>query len=142
MRSCTTKRSAVLIFRRMLASHGRELTSAQGAGTNLRDRSRPANGGGRSSTAGDDLPQQQRELEPRLAEGIRRSALTQEQVRALPDTYTVGVAAQHFAAAYNPRKPQQPYVPPELFRSGGPWVCLSAYLGSPGRVRRSFFLKG
>lgn len=86
------------------------------------------------AAAGDDLPQRRRELEARLAETIRRLALTPEQVRALPDTYAAAVAAQQFAAAYDPRNPQQPFLPPELFRSGGPWVCLSAYSEEPTAI--------
>ena len=86
------------------------------------------------AVAGDDLPQQRHKLETPLAETIRRLALTPEQVRALPDTYAAAVAAQQFAAAYDPRNPQQPFLPTELFRSGGPWVCLSAYSEEPTAI--------
>jgi hypothetical protein len=79
----------------------------------------------------DDLPQQRRELETRLAEIIRRVALTPDQVHALPDTYAEAVAAQQFAPTYHPGNPQQPFLPPELFRSDGPWVCVSAYSDEP-----------
>jgi hypothetical protein len=37
-------------------------------------------------SAADDLPKERRELERRLAEAIRRLAITSEQVRTLPDT--------------------------------------------------------
>jgi hypothetical protein len=83
------------------------------------------------AAAGDDLPQQRRELEMRLAEAIRRVVLTPDQVRALPDTCADAVAAQQFAAAYDSRNPQQPFLPPELLRPGGPWVCLSAHAEEP-----------
>jgi hypothetical protein len=83
------------------------------------------------AAAGDDLQQQRRELETRLAEAIRRVALTSEQVRALPDNYATAVAGRQFAAAYDP---QQPFLPPELFRSGGPWLCLSAYSDEPTAI--------
>jgi len=86
------------------------------------------------AAAGDDLPQQRRELEPRLAEVIRRVALTPEQVRALPDTYAAAIAMHQFAPEYDPRNPQQPFLPPDLFRPDGPWVCLSAYSEEPTAI--------
>lgn len=42
------------------------------------------------ASAGDDLPEQRRELETRLAEAMRRVAITPEQARMLPDTYSSG----------------------------------------------------
>jgi len=96
----------------------------------------------------DELPQERRELESRLAQATRRLALTPEQVRALPDTYAAAVAAQQFAAGYDPHNPRQPFLPPDLFRSDGPWVCLSAHLDEPtaiahfsGRSRFLVFLR-
>jgi hypothetical protein len=86
------------------------------------------------AAAGDDLPQERRELEIRLAEAVRRVALTPEQVHALPDTYAAAVAAQQFSMAYDPHNPQRPFLPPELFRSGSPWVCLSAYSEKPTAI--------
>jgi hypothetical protein len=84
-----------------------------------------------------DWPKQDKqELETRLADVIRRLALTPEQIRALPDTYAEDVAAQ------------RPFLPPDLFRAGGPWVCLSAYSEQPvaavhftGRSRFLVFLR-
>ncbi len=100
------------------------------------------------AAAGDDLPEQRRELETRLAEAVRRVAITPEQVRALPDTYAAAVAARQFATAYDPHNPEQPFLPAELFRSDGPWVCLSAYseeptaiVHFPGRSRFLIFMR-
>jgi hypothetical protein len=86
------------------------------------------------AAAGEDLPQQRRELETRLAEGIRRLALTPDQVHALPNTYADAAAGQRFAAGYDPRTPQQPFLPPALFRSDGPWVCLSSHSEGPTAI--------
>jgi hypothetical protein len=86
------------------------------------------------AAAGDDLLQQRRELESRLSKAIRRLALASEEVEALPDTYEAAVAAHQFAPAYDPGKPQQPFLPPDLFRTNGPWVCLSAQLDEPTAV--------
>lgn len=87
----------------------------------------------------DDLPEQRRELEGRLAVAIRRLALTPEQVRALPDTYDAAVATQRFASVYDPRNPQEPFLPPELFRPDGPWVCLSAHSEEPTALQHFYF---
>jgi hypothetical protein len=86
------------------------------------------------AVAGQSLPQQRRELEVRLADAIRRLAITSEQVRALPDTYAAALAAQQFAPTYDPLNSRQPFLPPELFRSDGPWVCLSAYSDEPTAI--------
>ncbi len=97
---------------------------------------------------GDDLPEQRRELETRLAEAVRRVAITLEQVRTLPNTYAAAVAARQFATAYDPQNPEHPFLPPELFRSDGPWVCLSAHSKEPtaivhfsGRSRFLIFMR-
>jgi len=84
--------------------------------------------------AGDDLPEQRRDLETRLAEAVRRVAMPPEQIRSLPDTYAVAAARQQFATAYDPHHRQQPFLPLELFRSDGPWVGLSAYSREPTAI--------
>jgi hypothetical protein len=86
------------------------------------------------AAAGDDLPQQRHQLETRLAEAIRRLALTKEEVRALPDTYVAAVATRQFALDYDSRNPKRPFLPPELFQPGGPWVSLSAYSDEPTAI--------
>jgi len=86
------------------------------------------------AAAGQTLPHQRRQLEARLADAIRRLAITSEQVRTLPDTYAAAVAAHQFAPAYDPQDSRQPFLLPELFRSDGPWACLSAYSDEPTAV--------
>jgi len=68
---------------------------------------------------------EKRELQTRLAEVLRRLALTQEQIKSLPDNYAQAVASGAFAAKYNPEQPQQPFLPPDLFDPRGPWVCIT-----------------
>jgi len=86
------------------------------------------------AAAGGDLPHERRELESRLAQVIRRVALTPQQISALPDTYAAAAASAQFATAYDPQHPRQPFLPPDLFRSDGPWVCLSAHLEEPTAI--------
>ncbi len=100
------------------------------------------------AAADGDPPRQRRELEARLAEAIRRVALTADEIRALPDTYAAALAAKRFAPAYDPRNPAQPFLPPELFHSDGGWICLSAFSERPtaivhfsGRSRFLLFMR-
>lgn len=86
------------------------------------------------AAAGQTLPHQRQELEGRLADAIRRLAITPEQVGTMPDTYAEAVAAQQFARAYDPQNSRQPFLPPELFRADGPWVCISAYSYEPTAI--------
>jgi hypothetical protein len=78
--------------------------------------------------------QDKQELETRLAEVLRRLALTPEQLRDLPDTYAAAVATHRFAADYDPRNPLRPFLPPDLFRAGSAWVCLSSYSEQPTAI--------
>jgi len=59
-----------------------------------------------------------------LASVISRLALTPEQIRGLPDNYAAAVASGEFATKFDPLRPDEPYLPPDLFASDGPWVCV------------------
>ena len=76
-----------------------------------------------------------RALQLRLAEVLRRVALTAEQIRALPDTYDLAVRSGKFAATYDPASPQRAFLPPELFSPRGPWVCLASRGGDPVAIQ-------
>ncbi len=73
-----------------------------------------------------------RELQTRLAEVLRRVALTPAQIKSLPDNYAQAVASGAFAAQYDPAQPQKPFLPPDLFDPSGPWVCVTPSPDSPG----------
>ena len=84
----------------------------------------------------------------RIAQVMRRVALTPEQVSALPETYGAAVASHEFPAEYDPANPQRPFLPPDLLQPDGPWVCLTAYSAEPtaiahfsGRSRFLVFLR-
>lgn len=63
-------------------------------------------------------------LEVPLAKVIRRLALTPEQIAKLPDNYAQAVASKKFADRFDPEKPGQSYLPPDLFKADGPWVSV------------------
>jgi hypothetical protein len=69
---------------------------------------------------------EKRELQARLAEVLRRLALTPDQIKSLPDNYAQAVAAETFGKEFDPVHPERAFLPPDLFDPHGPWVCIQA----------------
>jgi hypothetical protein len=67
---------------------------------------------------------EKRELETRLAEVLRRIALSPDELAALPDNYAQAVASGEFAREYDPAHVDRVFLPPNLFEPHGPWVEL------------------
>lgn len=65
---------------------------------------------------------QARALRQRLARAIARLAVDEADIRNLPDNYTQAAKAGEFAPAYDPNRPEAPFLPPDLFDPAGPWV--------------------
>jgi hypothetical protein len=91
-----------------------------------------------------DHPQYDKEkwkLQVRLAEALRRLGLTPAEIKALPDNYAQAVASGTFAKEYDPRRREEPFLPPDLFDPRGPWVCLTSNseFDSPGAARTHAF---
>jgi len=70
---------------------------------------------------------EKRELQIRLAEILRRLALTRKEIEALPDNYAQAVVSREFAGAYDPAHPDRPFLPPDLFDSHGPWIEMPGW---------------
>jgi hypothetical protein len=68
---------------------------------------------------------ERRALQIRLAEVLRRLALTPEEIQSLPNNYAQAVVSGEFPKEYDPTKKEQAFLPPELFQARGPWVCIS-----------------
>lgn len=68
------------------------------------------------------LPDQRQELQVRLAQLMRRLALTREQIRSLPDNYSEAVASGRFSASY--LNPSQAFLPEDLFSPDSGWLNL------------------
>jgi len=64
-------------------------------------------------------------LRPLLAGVMRRVALTNEEIRSLPDTYRVALASKKFPAAFDPDRPDDAFLPPDLLDPAGPWAILA-----------------
>lgn len=65
----------------------------------------------------------QRELSTALAHAIRHVALTEEEIRKLPDNYAAAVAAPDTITAFDAAHPG-PFLPKDLLADNGPWIAL------------------
>jgi hypothetical protein len=61
-------------------------------------------------------------LRNRLAKAIGKIALSAEELAALPDNYSLAVKSNQFASDHDPKHPERPFLPPDLFDPAGPWV--------------------
>jgi hypothetical protein len=71
------------------------------------------------------LTAQRKALRARLAKVIALLAIKDDEIARLPDNYTDAVKSGAFAADFDPAKPEQTFLPPDLFDRKGPWVELS-----------------
>ena len=80
-----------------------------------------------------DYASEKRELQTRLAEVLRRLALTSKQIEALPDNYAQALASGNFGKAYDPAHRDHAFLPPDLFDQHGSWVNIEG-AGGPEPV--------
>jgi hypothetical protein len=64
-----------------------------------------------------------------LANAIHRLALSPDQIAKLPDNYVAAVVSKRFPDRFDPDKPDQAYLPRDLFKPDGPWVCVGRTTG-------------
>ena len=79
------------------------------------------------------------DLQIKLVAVMKRLALSPDEIATLPDTYKAAVHSRTFATGYDSNKPQQPFLPPDLFDPKGGWVSLSARAGPVARVHIDVF---
>jgi hypothetical protein len=70
-----------------------------------------------------DSPERKR-LGDLLAAVIHRVALSPEQIARLPDNYAAAVASGRVADRFDRDRPERSYLPPDLMKPDGPWVCV------------------
>jgi len=70
-----------------------------------------------------ELRPERRELQERLVKIMKRVALTDPEIKALPDNYQLEVAAKTYPAEFDPGHDTQPFLPGTFF-SGSEWVDL------------------
>lgn len=74
----------------------------------------------------DPKQRQRRALQKRLGQVIHRLEQPAKQLAALPDNYSLAFKSKAFATAFDPKHPQQPYLPADLRLDGhGDWVAIS-----------------
>lgn len=88
--------------------------------------------------------EEKRKLQIRLAEVLRRVALTPEEIASLPANYGQAVASGEFAKEYDRAHPERAFLPPDLFDPQGPWVCIngSSYFGHPVPIEHLMTFSG
>ncbi|HBI44788.1 MAG TPA: hypothetical protein DDY78_18330 [Planctomycetales bacterium] len=59
-----------------------------------------------------------------LAAVIGRLALAPDRIEKLPDNYAAAVASGEFPKQFDPEHPGKPFLPVDLFKADGPWVCV------------------
>jgi hypothetical protein len=64
------------------------------------------------------------QLRQPLAAVIDRLVLSRKQIQELPNNYAAAVASGKFARAFDQDHPGKPYLPADLFKPDGPWVCV------------------
>ncbi len=79
----------------------------------------------RSGSGRPEYNSEKRELQTRLAEVLKRMALTPKEIEALPDNYAQAVASGAFPKEYDPSHRDQTFLPPDLFDPHGPWVYIN-----------------
>jgi hypothetical protein len=72
-----------------------------------------------------------------LATAVNRLALGPKEIQQLLDNYAAAVLAGKFAKQFDPKAPDKPYLPADLFAADGPWVCVGRPDGpiGPGHLR-------
>lgn len=69
-------------------------------------------------------PGQREALQARLAEVMKRVSLSEEEIRSLPDNYALAVHNGVYPAAFQTDRPEEAFLPPDLFGSNSAWVPM------------------
>lgn len=95
-----------------------------------------------------EYPTQSFELQSRLAQIIKRVALSKEEILSLPDNYAQAVESQIFPTQFQEDTPKNIYLPVDLFQADSAWVPLGrengpiaiTHISSAPFLGRSVFL--
>jgi len=61
-------------------------------------------------------------IRTRVAQAIAPLRLSERELAALPDNFSLAVKSREYAADYDREHPERPFLPAELFDPQGPWV--------------------
>lgn len=68
-------------------------------------------------------------IQRHVARLMKRLALSEKQIAALPNPLQLSAASARYRQTYNPHDLKEPFLPPDLGEESGPWVCLSESRG-------------
>jgi hypothetical protein len=77
-----------------------------------------------SSSLEEPYPMERKALQARLAEIMKRVALSKEEILALPDNYALAVKSAAYPAVFQEDQPESVFLPSGLFRPGSDWVVV------------------
>lgn len=77
-----------------------------------------------AASQAEPYPAERQALNARLAEVMKRVALTREEILSLPDNSRLAVDSQTYPAGFQPDHPEDAFLPPDLFQPGSAWVLL------------------
>jgi hypothetical protein len=80
-----------------------------------------------------------KKLAEKIVAVMRRLALPRREIESLGDTYAAAIAAETYAARYDPRHPETAFLPVDVFGPGGEWVCLGTEDGQGAPAHTRFF---
>jgi RNA polymerase sigma factor (sigma-70 family) len=94
--------------------------------------------------AGLELPRQRRGLQRRLSAAMRRVALSPREIAALPDNLAGAVKSGAFPTEFDPKRPERPFLPPDLADGSGAWLGFANWLPPDGLAapQHTAFVKG
>jgi RNA polymerase sigma factor (sigma-70 family) len=71
-------------------------------------------------------PRERRALQQRLAQAMRRLALSPREFAALPDNLADAIKASAVPKEFDPKHPEQAFLPPDLAQPGGGWIAFAS----------------
>ena len=72
-----------------------------------------------------------REDRSRYTTVIGRLGLSDRELAGLPDNYALAVKSKEYPATHDPKHPERPFLPADLFDSDGPWVRFHETTAQP-----------
>lgn len=78
----------------------------------------------------EDLRRARYTIQDKVGRLIKRVALSEEEILALPNNLLETISSRQFPSNYDAKDHLKPFLPADLLDDGGPWVCLQSTTGS------------
>lgn len=66
----------------------------------------------------------QQQLRHRIVAMIGRLTLSRADIQSLPDNYLAAATSERFSHRFDAKHPDAPYLPDDMFKDDGPWICI------------------